>query len=503
MKIFDRLTVKAAEQEAFRSGIAYSRLMENAGTAAARFIRETVATGGKTAVVVCGQGNNGGDGLVIARKLHENGARVTVILSGGVPYTADAKEMFDRLPREITVMDYADYTDTCNRAIDGCDLLADAVFGTGLNRAPDNLTAALLARMSDSPAVTFAVDLPSGAVCDTGEIKGVCVKADYTVTFEVFKPCHILPPAGEYCGKTVAVGIGISRHILESLPAVAQTVDRPTLKKRRKNDHKGTFGTALSICGSYGMPGAAILSGRAALRCGVGILKAACVKENYTAFAASVPEAVLIPCDSFEGRYSSYETGRLKAALASSSAALIGCGLGVSDSLTDLIAELIKQSEVPLVLDADGINCIAGRIDCIRQAKAPLVLTPHPGEMARLCGKSVKEIEEDRLNTAADFARRFGVTLVLKGANTVVASPEGKLFVNLTGNPGMATGGSGDVLAGMILSFLAQGYDPLTAANTAVWLHSAAGDAAADRVGQPSLLPSDMIEQLPDLLKTL
>jgi NAD(P)H-hydrate epimerase len=229
----------------------------------------------------------------------------------------------------------------------------------------------------------------------------------------------------------------------------------------------------------------------------------ACVKENYALSATSIPEAILLPCDSSDGRFSSREVSRIKEQMKSADAILIGCGLGVSFDTAELVKELIKTAEIPIILDADGINNITDSIDFIKQAKAPVILTPHPGEMARLCKKSVKEIESERLKIASEFSKENNVYLVLKGANTVISSPAGDLFVNICGNPGMAKGGSGDMLSGMILSFLAQKYDILCAVKTAVWLHSTAGDMAAQDYSQNSMLPSDMINELPRLFSSL
>ncbi len=503
MKIINRDTMIQAEEMAFASGISYSRLMENAGTAVARFIRETVDVKGKNVVVVCGGGNNGGDGFVVARKLSQNFATVSVVLAGGVASTHNSKEMLEKLSSEIKILDYTKFSDTCNRLISDCDILVDAVFGTGFSRTPDTFITRLFQVMSDSQATTFAVDLPSGVVCDTAEIKGACVRADYTVTFECLKPCHILPPSNEYCGKVTAVKIGIDEKIIDSLSYVSKTVDRPTLKKRRKNDHKGVFGKGLSVCGSYGMPGASVIAARAALRCGIGILKMACVKENYEISAISVPEAVLIPLRTNNGKYSLADFPTLKEHLGSSDALLIGCGIGVSKDLRELIQKLISESKAPIIIDADGINCISSCIDIIKQAKAPIILTPHLAEMSRLCGKTISEIESSRISTASEFANRYGVYLILKGANTVIATPNGETFVNLLGNAGMAKGGSGDMLSGIILALLAQGYETTEALKTAVWLHSAVGDMAAEKFSETAMLPTDMINLLPDLLRTL
>lgn len=275
-----------------------------------------------------------------------------------------------------------------------------------------------------------------------------------------------------------------------------KVIERPKFDKRDKNSHKGCFGTALSVTGCYGMPGASVISGRAAVRSGVGILKLACIEENYTAAAVALPEAILVPCVRKGKTFSADNAEKLKLELKGCSALLLGCGMGVSEDARALTEELMLHSEVPVILDADGINNIAGNIEFIKQVKAPLVLTPHPGEMARLLGTDVKSVEVDRFGVAEAFAKEYGVYLCLKGANTVVATPNGELYVNQIGNPGMATAGSGDMLAGVMLALLASGRDIVSAVCDAVWLHSAAGDEACKDLSENAMLPTDMIERL-------
>ncbi len=501
MKVITKQTMKNAEAAAVQSGLSYLRLMENAGTAVARIIRQTVSLDGKTAAILCGCGNNGGDGFVIARKLFENGARPTVILASGAPKTADAAEMLSRLPDGVAVYDAARFASTALRTTESADIIIDALFGTGLTRAIDGFSAELIRTANSSSALRFAVDIPSGAECDTGKLLGESFNADYTVTFEAFKPCHILPPSNALCGKLVAAAIGIDKSVISSLPYEAQIIDSAVLKKRGKNDNKGIFGTALSVCGSYGMSGAAIISSLAALRSGLGIMKTACITENYTALAASVPESVLIPCESKDGKYGAAALPTLKKQLKTADALLIGCGLGISNDTARITRELSLSSSVPVIIDADGINAVASDIEFTEQMKAPLIMTPHSGEMARLCGMTASEVEADRMGIARRFATENGVYLVLKGANTLVATPDGKIYVNMSGNAGMATGGTGDMLSGMILSLLAQGYEVEDAVCTAVKLHGDAGDRASDRVGEIALLPRDMLEELPHLFK--
>ncbi|MBE6782205.1 MAG: NAD(P)H-hydrate dehydratase [Ruminococcaceae bacterium] len=278
----------------------------------------------------------------------------------------------------------------------------------------------------------------------------------------------------------------------ENIPEIEPFKEKP----RKKNAFKNDFGVALSVTGCYGMPGASIISSKACLKTGVGILKLALVKENYTACAVSLPEAILIPLKSNGKTFSKRALKPLLRELEKVSAVLIGCGMGISADNAYLVKELLKTSDKPIVLDADGINLIADDIEFLKDVKAPLVLTPHPGEMARLLKTDSKAIESNRAQIAKNFAQEYRVCLVLKGEKTLVADDSGNLWINVLGNPGMASGGSGDMLAGIILALLAKGYSTTEAAKAAVWLHSAAGDSACERLGENAMLPTDMIEEL-------
>ena len=279
-----------------------------------------------------------------------------------------------------------------------------------------------------------------------------------------------------------------------------KNIVKKALPKRPDDAHKGTMGTLLSICGSYGMIGAGILSSMGALRCGLGLLKCAVPKSVYPIAAAAVPEAVFLPLEeTFSGKTDCDCLPFLLAQKAD--AALLGCGLSVCDDTRSLVDGFVREWDKPMVLDADALNCLASDPSVLKSAKAPVIITPHPAEIARLIGSTAKEVNENRAQTAQDFAKRYGVVVVLKGAGTVIASPDGKTLLNTTGNSGMATGGSGDVLAGMCASLLAQGKAPFDCAAAAVYLHGTAGDLAAKRLGKTSMLPRDIIDEIPNALK--
>lgn len=267
---------------------------------------------------------------------------------------------------------------------------------------------------------------------------------------------------------------------------------------RPDDSNKGTLGSLLCICGSYGMAGAAIMAGKAALRCGIGLLKIAVPKSIYPVCATNILESVYYPLEeTSNGVISSKNTDFLLEMCEKSSAVVIGCGLSVCDDTKNLVQSVITNCEKPLVIDADALNCICNKPEILKNLKAPAIITPHPGEMARLLHSTPKAVNSNRENTAIDFAKKFGVVTVLKGAGTIIASPDGEVYINHTGNSGMATGGSGDVLSGIIGSLLAQGAAPINAAAAGVFLHGTIGDLAAEKLGKISMLPTDMIDMIP------
>ena len=481
MKVLTAAQIKNAEDNAVECGIfSYARLMKLAGDAAADEILKRYNVIGKRICVLCGNGNNGGDGLVIAADLKNRGADVCLLTPMGFPATDTALNFKDGVKSVEIIDDFeGDF-----------DFVIDSLFGIGLNRNLSEKLSNLIQKINAYKCVKIAVDIPSGLFCDGGE-PAVAFKADLTLTFSAYKLCQLLDATSEFCGETVVLDIGLPIEEYAYL-----TIDKPNPVKRPKNSHKGTFGTALLFCGSYGMCGAEILAARAALRSGAGIVKALVCDKNYSAFTSSVPEAVTIPVETAVNGAPLFYDRTVLSAISSSDALLIGCGLGRSEDAKKLVLRALEISQIPMVIDADGINALQGGINIIRKAKAPLILTPHPAEMARLCDTTTDVIQSNRVKYAKRFAVENNCYLVLKGTNTIVATPNGRIFFNTTGNDGLATGGSGDVLSGMIVSRLAQGYAPLDAVLNSVWLHGAVADKLAKAVTTRSMLPSDIIEGL-------
>lgn len=491
MYIVDKETMALAERLAISEDTDFYTLMLNAGNAAADFVIKNGNVTGKQVCILCGKGNNGGDGFVMARRLSLY-ASVTVLLAFSKPSTDISLKAFKEMGNNVNVVDI-------KRGIKllrdrKFNIIIDAVFGTGYNgQKPEGDLGELFSAAGKSD---FALDIPSGLECNTGKGFDTALKTDVTLTFGAKKLCQVLPFSADVCGKVVCLPIGIGEESFIKAGAKIKENEPPIFETRPKTCHKNSFGTALSVCGSYGMPGAAIISAKAALKSGVGILKAACIKENYTALAATVPEAVLIPLKSRGKTYRARDIKVLKEHLDKASALLIGCGMAVSRDTKKIVKELLLASTVPVVLDADGINALIDSIELLRKVKAPVILTPHPAEMARLLKTDVKRVEADRFNTAVEFSLKYGVYTVLKGANTIIASPSGEVTVNTNGNAGLATAGSGDMLSGIITALLANGHEPYWAARSAVWLHAAAADCAKERCGERSMLPGDMIGEL-------
>ncbi len=481
MDVLLKEQIKLSEENAVQSGsFSFLELMKKAGDAATEIICENTYIKNKKIAVVCGNGNNGGDGFVIAQNLKNMGVSVSVILPLGMPTTDSAKHYFSLLS-DINVI---------NSLEEDYDIIIDALFGIGLNRTLSKEIIELIEKINMQKAYRIAIDIPSGIECNSGKILGACVNADLTVTFIALKPCFMLPLATDFIGKTIVADIGV-----RSLDHAYQTIEEPVFSKRKANSHKGTFGTAALICGSYGMAGAAILSARACLRSGVGIAKCIIPKSIYKILTSSVPEAVCVIAK--QTRKGTFKASLdLEKCLEKSTAVLIGCGIGNNIQTQKLVAKLIKNTKIPTVIDADGINALVLNINVLKNTNAPIILTPHPAEMARLCGKTVSEVEQNRVKIASDFAKEYNCLVALKGANTLIATPEGAIYFNTCGNPGLATGGSGDVLAGIIVSYLAQGLKPLEALKTAIYIHSATADKIAQIKGERALLPSDIIEAL-------
>ena len=484
---------RAAEAEAERRGLPASILMENAGTAVATS-EISLATPAARFLVVAGPGNNGGDGYVAARKLHAAGRQVDVWAVG------DPARLKGDAARNHAAVDRAGipvHSSAAALPLRRGDVVVDALFGTGLARAPDGAAADAIRAMLHwhaEGARVLAVDLPSGLSSDTGRAFDPSVTADLTVTFGALKLGLALEPGATLAGRVEVADIGLAG--LAPSTWLLEPGDGPRwLPPRRSDTNKGTYGHLLVVAGSRGKSGAAALAGLAALRSGVGLCTVCTPADTLSDVQGHAPElmGVALPAAAVLGPS---HLDVLLAAAEGKDALVIGPGIPRGAETHLLLEALLGRLDVPVLLDADALNAVAGHPDLLGRSRAPLVLTPHPGEMARLGGKSIGEVQGNRIGTATAFARSQRAVVVLKGARTVVADPDGQVRVNSTGNPGMATGGTGDVLSGMVGAFLAQGLAPLDAASVGVLAHGLAGDAAARRWGRLGLVASDLTAAL-------
>ena len=493
MKEIDRYAIE-------KLGIPSTLLMEHAASAVAETVWQLMEQTPHMVTVFCGAGNNGGDGVACARLLLKRGCRVRCFLCGArEKMTADTTEMEHRLIAAGGLLEPFS-EETARNALEQSAVAVDALFGTGLNAPLRGIGLQAAQLINQSAVQVVSCDIASGVATDTGEILGEAVHADVTVTFSMAKPGQLLAP-GLYCtGRLEVVPIGIPEQAMENREIVGTLLTEekilPLFPRRRRDAHKGDFGKLLLLCGSVGFTGAAAMAARAALRSGAGLVSLGVPRTIYPILAAKLDEAMVFPLPEDENGHLSAEAAtEICSRLSKCDACLFGPGLGRGVGVLPVL-EAILQQKKPVVLDADGINALEGHIDVLRGAACPVVLTPHDGEFARLGG----DLQQfDRFQAATELARTTGSVVVLKGYRTVITDGA-VLSVNTTGNPGMATGGSGDVLAGILVSFLGQGLAPLDAAQAAVYLHGAAGDHCAATIGEYGMLPSDLIDAIPRLL---
>ena len=506
MRVLTGAQMKQAEENSLAYDLTFHRLMENAGSAASAFIRRTFMVAGLNIMVFSARGNNGGDGLVVARKLVEEGANVVAVLLDGIPQSPEAAAMYSSaLMVQIPILEYEENAQKIHEYLEQTDIVIDAVCGTGFHGELRPAHRAVCRAINEAIAAVVSLDIPTGVECDTGAADADAVQADFTIAFDSLKPLHILPSSLSCCGKVEVVDIGIPPEAHRGIVPIFGAIDTEQvfedLPPRAADSHKGDFGRVLVVAGCQSYRGAAALCTLAALRGGAGLVTLASTAEVCAGVAAHVMEATFLPLAQSNLGGVDFEAAPalLDAQLASASAVVFGCGLGNTSHTARLLEHMLKHAACPVVVDADGINALAGNIHVLQKASAPVILTPHPGEMARLCGVTTQDIAADRQGFAMRFAREHRVNLVLKGAGTLIASPEGGLLLNQTGNPGLAKGGSGDVLAGMIGALLGQRLPATRAAACAVHLHGLAGERCAARRSQYAMLPSELLADLAEL----
>ena len=476
MRACDRYAIKTLKVPSLQ-------LMEQA----AKALKKECLASGKSGltVILAGKGNNGGDGYALARLLKNENKEVLVLAVGGLPTSKDARTMYEKLDKNLVYSVSEKGLAEAKKQIRRAQMVVDCMFGTGFHGKLDRTSAAL--SIAAREKYTIACDVPSGVDCNTGAACENAVRADVTVTFAAYKPFCFLQPGKQLAGKIVKASIGMPGQAIQAQkPYLFATDDRllkQKLKPRGENTHKGSFGAVQLVCGSKKMTGAAVMAAKGALRSGVGLVYMASDKKTRRILQTHLCEPVFVN-----------RTQKTKA-----TAAVIGCGLGKK-------ARVIKKyakTDLPCVIDADALTYLSEKKHMhILHEFSCAVITPHPLEMARLIGKDVAAVEADRIGTARSFAAEYGVTVVLKGHHTVIASPSGLTYINTSGNSGLAKGGSGDVLAGVIGSLLAQGYPALDAAALGVYLHGKAADSLLKKgFSAAQMLPTDLPGEIGNLMK--
>ncbi len=471
-------------------------LMERAAAACFIWIRERLEKRHRI-LLFCGTGNNGGDGLVIARLLTEAECKAEVFIcpcSG-----SESPDFRANLLRCEELQIPVNYLESIQEVpeIQSEDIVIDALFGSGLNRDLTGLPAELVRYINSRAAIVISIDIPSGMRGDTAST-GPLIRADYTLSFEVPKLAFFFPENEYFLGEWHIIPIGLLPQYIQDVPVSQYLIDesdiRSLLEPRKRFDHKGTFGHGLLIAGSHGKAGAAVLASRAALRSGAGLITAHTASSACTILQTAIPEAMISPDPSFEfvSELPDLSTYR---------AIACGPGIGTSEETARILKQLIQQSAVPIILDADALNILAANPTWLSFLPPNSILTPHLKEFERLAGKT--STWEERHETQRQFSIKYGLILILKGAFSCISFPDGSCYFNPTGNPGMATGGSGDVLTGILLGLLTRGYSPAKTCLTGVYLHGLAGDLAAGNMGMESLIAGDIIDHLPKAFEHL
>ncbi len=471
--------IRSVEAKADSAGLSYLKMMEKAGRGCAEYILKNCRNA-RNIVILVGKGKNGGDGFVIARHLYNACKNVTVIKLFDKPSDTLSESRKNELSKDLPVLVFTEDKSKCAEIILNSDVVVDAVFGIGFSGAlPEDVKEAFkLAKNTN--AVKIAVDLPSGVSVDG--IEDGAFKADVTLSMLCYKREHVYKPFADMCGKTQVIPIGINISSDTGIFTLTENEIKARLPERPYNSNKGTFGKAAIIAGSYKMPGAAVLAAKGAVSCGAGLVCMVYPDVCRDAICNAVPECVNEPLETAsDGTVAAGNGERIAEILSGCDAAAIGCGLGVTENTEAILGAVLSDYDKTLIIDADGINILAKNPDMLKNTKATVAITPHPGEMGRLMGMTPGGVNESREKAAMAFAKKYGVYVLLKGANTVIAAPNGRVYVNTSGSTALSRGGSGDLLTGMITSLCASGVPIFDALIVASYLHGKAGECAAEK----------------------
>jgi NAD(P)H-hydrate epimerase len=488
--------------------ISAQSLMRAAATQCCRILTEQEGWNSQSKVVIiCGPGNNGGDGLAMTLLLRQKGIKVISFFMGKTEkLSLEAKYFHDKVKKDLLSLNFPKHLKELSLQLKKADFIVDALFGIGLSRPLTGLYKKVILTLNQSRAVKLAVDIPSGLCSNTGQVLGEAFQANLTVTFEAPKWGQILPPAWDYVGQLYVEPIGLSKKELIKIFAEAEWIDSSMAQKllptRAAAIHKGKAGQVLVVAGSLRMPGAGYLCALSALRAGAGLVRWLLPQEAFQKIDLRYPEVILQPIASTEGKFDAKGIGELAKLFKRFHSLALGPGLGQGGTLANFIKGILKISNLPIVIDADGLDALAKNPKLLSLVKG-CILTPHPREMSRLCGKSLQEVLSKRIQTAKDFSKKYHVWLVLKGYRSIIAGPKGEIYINSTGGPNLATAGSGDVLTGMIAAFLAQGLKAKEALLLGVYLHGLAGDILAQCLGDRGTIASDIAKVIPLAIKEL
>lgn len=493
--------IRKAEDLATKNGLSYDDMMESAGMGCAEHILKSYPEA-ENAVVICGKGKNGGDGFVIARYLNEAGKNVSVILAFNSPSDELSEKNKKLISGTVNIYDGTYINKNISGLLENADIIIDAVFGIGFKgELPENVKELFL-RSKYSKAVKIAVDIPSGLSQNSNDLSA-CFAADDTLSMLCFKKEHIYKPFSSLCGKVTIIPIGFGLFS-DSVSAKTAGEIKEMLPESPFDSNKGTYGKALIIGGSYKMPGALIISARGAVNSGAGLTFLAFPDKIYTPVTSQLCECVFRPqCSDSEGGFSESCTDSILEELSSFDAVAIGPGMGTGDGAEALLTAVLKSYTGKLIIDADGINIISRHIDILKESEADILLTPHPGEMSRLTGKSIKEINSAREDTAAEFSKEYNVALLLKGANTVISDKTGRIHINPTGSPALSRGGSGDLLTGITVALAAQGLSVTDSAVAGAYIHGLAGEIAEKKYTRYSATVDRITECIPKALSKI
>ncbi len=490
-------------------GIPGPVLMENAGRGCVDVLENYFELEDIKALIICGKGNNGGDGFVVARHLQNRGAEVKIALLGSVSdLQGDALlnyRIIKKAGHDIRPITNVNRLTNVYRTFMP-NVIIDAIFGTGFQGTPKGMYKRAIEFMNTADAFILSIDIPSGIDGDDGQLHKTCVIADATATMCLPKRGNYLYPGRAFCGDLYTIDIGVPYELInKDYPQVTDYDDILSFIPYRPPDgNKGTFGQVLVIAGARGFSGAAAMAAQATLKVGAGLVRLAAPRGIIDALEAKLLEVVKIPLEQTAAEtISPAALKTLRPILKTSEAIVIGPGITTHPETAQFVSDILPKTSAPLIIDADAINIIAQDRSLLKKIKVPFILTPHPGELARLIDMTPRAINRQRVDLAMEYAKKFGCVMVLKGAPTVIADPAGKTFVNPTGNSGLASAGSGDVLVGMIAGFLGQAQSPINAAVTAVFLHGLCADLAMKESNEYSVTASDLIDMTPGAINYL